>query len=169
MKLGVIALKIRAANTRFGDRVGGAAELLLARTEGTFQGDVAFVVPMAEEAVANDGAGHINQRIVERFGILVALKNDESQRDKLGYLAYDQIHDTRAELFRALLNWQMPVAGVESIVSYAGGQIEEITPAYLWYRFDFQVTSRIDDDDGVPEGPTDGLFERLYAEYVNAE
>ena len=43
----------------------------------------------ADEVIA------MNQKIIERFGVIVALANDGSQSEKLGLVAYDQLHDIR--------------------------------------------------------------------------
>ena len=52
MKLGPIVLKLRAADTRFENRIAGAAELAAA-LEGTLQKEMAFVIQLDENATPN--------------------------------------------------------------------------------------------------------------------
>ena len=164
MKLGPIALKIRLAETRFGNYIFGAAELAMA-LEYTLKKESAFVIPLSETTKSNNMDNGINQRITERFAIVVALDNGSSDRDKVGLAAYDDLDDVRAEIFSAILGWQIP--GAESIISYAGGRIAGINRAYLWYQFEFDYETRIDDDDGIDTGVNDlDWFDSIYAQYV---
>jgi len=178
MKCGKIALKIRYDKTRFGSFVAGATELELAM-QGTLMVESAFVVPLGESASPNQEDSSINQKLVERFGIVVAIKADITQKDKPNILAYDTLYDCRSEIFKAILGWQPQEA--ESIISYRGGSLLGIDGAWLWYQFEFEYTSRIqtqagdhryadimeyaaDEDDGVslPE------FEKLYTNFIQA-
>lgn len=140
MKLGPIVLKLRLANTRFENRVGGAAELDLA-TKYTITQEMAFVVPVMEECSANEYDAGIGQLVTEQFGVIVACKNDTYQQDKAGLLAYDSLHAVRNELFSALLGWE--VSWAESFIYYRGGSILLVTPAYLWYMYKFELKSRV--------------------------
>jgi hypothetical protein len=65
MRLSAIALKIRLANTRFGNTVGGSAELALA-LRGTLKKDMAFVIPLGEDATRNT-YNVVQQTMIERF------------------------------------------------------------------------------------------------------
>ena len=164
MKLGPIALKLRMAETRFGDYIFGSAELALA-LEYTLKKESAFVVQLAETASANKMDGSINQKINESFAVIVALDNGTSDKSKLGMKAYDTLHDVRAEIFRAILGWQMSDA--EGLVSYNGGRIAGINRAYLWYQFEFTVETRIDDDDGIDTGADElDMFDDIYAQFI---
>lgn len=166
MKIGAITLKIRSANTRFGDMIAGAAELAYALS-GTLTKEVAFVIPLSETVKANDLDGGINQKITEKFGVIVALDNATSDRDKTGLTAFDKLHDVRAEIFRAILGWQIP--GTEDLVSYAGGRSVGITRSTFWYQFEFVTATRIDDDDGVDVGAADlDDFNTVYAQWILA-
>ena len=70
MKLGKIALKIRVANTDFGNYVAGSAELDMALS-GTLLRESAFVIPLIESAEENVHDSAIMQQLVERFGIVI--------------------------------------------------------------------------------------------------
>lgn len=166
MQIGPIALKLRLAETRFENRIFGAAELALVQ-EYSLKAESAFVVQLSESVNTNTLDNDINQKINERFAVIVALDNGTSDRDKVGFIAYDKLFDIRAEIFKAILGWQMP--GAESLVSYGGARILGLNRAYLFYQFEFVVDVRIDVDDGVDVG-TDDLppFDTLYAQWVLA-
>ena len=164
MRLGPIVLKLRLAETRFENRIAGAAELAYA-LRGTLQAEMAFVIQLGETASANALDSGINQKIAERFGIIVMLANDVSDKDKTGLTAYDSLFEVRAELLRALLGWQIP--GTESLVSYGGGSVLGINRAQFWYQFEFEAMTRIDDDDGVDVGAAElEDFDRIYAQWA---
>jgi len=171
MKLGPIVLKLRLADTRFGNLIGGAAEFAEATAlDATLQKDTAFVVQLAENAGTNNQSSGINQKITEIFAVIVAIANDSQQKDKLGITAFDSLHDIRTELFRAILGWQLPEADIpdiESVISYNGGQLLGINRGYLWYQFSFEVSSRITEQEGVDVGK-DNLptLKEIFAQYT---
>ena len=164
MQIGPIALKLRLAETRFGDNVFGAAELATA-LEYTLRQDCAFVVQISETASDNTLDSSISQKITEKFGVIVALDNGTSEAGKTGIIAYDSLAEVRAQIFKAILGWQ--ITGAESLVEYAGGKIAGINRSYLWYQFEFTVDTRIDDDDGVDVGADDLVpFDTIYTQWI---
>lgn len=166
MQLSPIVLKIRAQETEFGNYIGGAAELALAM-EYSLTKEAAFVIQLAETATPNDYDSTINQKISERFAVVVALDNGTSDRDKMGLIAYDRLQGIRTELFGAILGWQMP--GAEGLIEYSGGKVLGINRAWLWYQFEFSVDTRITDSDGTDNGADDlGWFDTIYAQYILA-
>lgn len=167
MNLGTIALKIRAAATsEFGNRVLGTVEFALAQ-EHTVKQETAFVIPLAEGVNGeNQYDTSVNQTVKERFGVVVALKNDAEVAKKLGLAAFDRLHGVRAKLFRAMLGW-IP-AGTEMPVYYMGGRVLDINPAWLWYQFEFQQETHITNSaDGIDDtlGPWDD-FMRVYTQWL---
>ncbi len=140
MNLSAVILQLRGANTSFKLKVGGAPELALV-SEYPLQQEWAFVVPVAESPTPNQDDNDINQRLVERFAVIVALANDGTKTDITGYTAASRLDGVRTELFRALLGWQMP--GAESLVSYAGGRFIDADRAWLWWQFEFEHTIRL--------------------------
>jgi len=147
MKLGPIVLRLRLANTRFGNFIGGSAEMALAMQQ-TLTRDMAFVIPLADNAAENMYDAGINQKIYERFGVIVALKNDTDNLDQLGLTAYDQLDDVRNELFGAILGLDMG-GTTESSIYYRGGRILDITRAYMWFQFEFEFRSRLISDPNI--------------------
>jgi len=166
MQIGPIALKLRLAETIFGNNIFGAAELAMA-LEYTLKKECAFVVQLSETASSNNLDNSISQKITERFGVIVALDNGSSEKGKTGLIAYDKLFDIRAQIFKAILGWSMD--GTEGPISYAGGKIAGINRSYLWYQFEFVVDTRIDDDDGVDVGADSlPLFDDIYAQWILA-
>jgi hypothetical protein len=164
MQIAPVVLKLRLADTRFSNRIAGAAELALA-LEGTLTEEVAFVIQLGETCPPNEYENHINQVVTERFAIIAAIKNDLSQMDKTGLTAYDSLYDFREELFAAILGWQMDQA--ESLVYYRGGRVVELNRAWLWYQFEFEFTMTLGNTvvDNTEELDD---FNTIFAQYVLA-
>ncbi len=139
MRIGAIVLKLRIANTIFGNFIGGSAEMQYAKRK-TLR-EAAFVVPLVENADENTTQTDIQQKLTERFAVIVALKNDRNLNDRDGFIAVDMLHDIRNDLFSALLLWDMPDA--ESMIRYRGGQILDVNNGYFWWQFEFEFDSRI--------------------------
>lgn len=166
MILSEIVLKIRAGTTDFGNRVAGTVEFALAQ-EFTVKDETAFVIPIAEvDKGDNQYDTSVNQVVIERFGVVVALKNDSGITDKLGVGAYNRLHNIRAQLWRCLIGWLQ--TGAESPTYYKGARLLDITPAWLWYQFEFQSEVQCTSyDDGIEPGlgPFDD-FLRVYSEWL---
>jgi len=169
MKLGPIALQIRACDTRFGNDVAGAADLM-ATDEVGINKETAFVVPLAATARANQYDPTINQEVIERFGVLMVLRNDTAQSDKLGLKVYDTVHEARAEIFKAVLGLEIPRSdqtdpAAESIVYYAGERLFDMDRAWLKWLVMFEVASRLTEFHGVDKDVVDN-FNTIYETYV---
>ena len=164
MKIGPIVLKLRLAGTQFENRIAGAAELAYA-LQGALQKEMAFIIQLSETVTKNELDNGISQKITERFGVVVMLDNSTTQKDKTGLTAYDSLFEIRAQLFGALLGWQMD--GMESLVSYGGGKVLGINRAQFWYQFEFEADLRISD---MVDVGRDGLedFNSIYAQWVLA-
>lgn len=165
MKLSPIVLKLRLASTRFENRIAGAAELATA-LQGTLQKEVAFVVQLAETASPNKLDNEVEQELAERFAVIVALDNATTDKDKTGLTAYDSLFEIRAEIWSAILGWQ--VDGPESYpITYSGGRVLGINRATLWYQFEFERKMRIAQEDGVDVGRDDlDDFDKIYARWA---
>lgn len=155
MKLGTIALQLRGVDTRFDSLIGGAADLDLAM-RGTLEREMAFVIQLSDAADQDRHDTMVHHQITERFAVVCALKNDRSQRDKLGITAYDSIHDTRASIFKGILGWVPPEA--DEPIRYGGGRLIDINAGWLWYQFEFTLVTRVEQDtDGWWPIPEDDL------------
>jgi hypothetical protein len=176
MRIGPIVIALRAAGTRFENNIGGAAELAMA-LEGALQGEMAFVIPLAEDAIENDEQTSVAQDLTERFGVVVALKNDTDPEDVTGLLTYDLLHTVRAQLFKTLVGWDM---GYKGITTFRGGRMVGLDSAYLWYQYEFEYVSQLTVDEGgygiieetgymgsVRKYPEEiDNFLRIYSQYV---
>lgn len=141
MRIGSLVLRLRAANTHFGEYIGGTVELSQAQKGTLGNKDMAFVIPLEEEADPSQSSGSISQPVYERFGVIVVMRNDISHYDKLSITAYDRLHDIRSEIFRAVMGINIQEA--ESVIYFRGGRLLDITPAYLWYQYEFEYKSRL--------------------------
>jgi hypothetical protein len=165
MKLGYVALKLRLANTRFINRIGGAAAMALA-LDSTLADEMLFIIPLSETVTPNEQDNNINQIISEKFGVVVALRMDDDSTDKTGIKPFDKLQDVRDEIFGALLGWEMPDA--ESLCSFAGGRLLDFNRAWMWYQFEFLVKTRI--EERIMQDETDvGWLKTIYAQYVLGE
>ncbi len=147
MRLSPIVLRLRAANiTKFGNNIAGAAELGLA-LDNTLIIESAFVVQTSEDAADNQYDMETSQLVTEVFSVIVALKNDTTQKDKTGITAYDSLFEVRKAILNSLLGWTMDSEEgvcIESAVEYDSGKLMSVNPAWLWYQFDFKVMIRVD-------------------------
>ncbi len=168
MRIGYLAGLLRTENTTFGDMVGGAAELNEA-LKGTLAVDMAFVIPLTDRAERNQSANSINQILVERFGIVCVLKNDSTNKDKLGIIAYDRLHNIRNELFDVYLGKVIPEG--QTVIYYIGGSLKSINSGYLWYQFEFEYGAILGDC-GLQTSPVDETeptnFDTAYINYILA-
>lgn len=146
MRIFFIVSKLRSAGTHFGNYIGGAADLELVRHAEKIDSDFAFVIPLQDRVSENRHDSTIEQTITERFAVVVILQNDSSQSEKMGIIAYDKLHYIRSEIFRALIGWEL--YGAISPISYDGGQLLPLNPAYMWYQFSFKYDIRLSEYDG---------------------
>lgn len=155
MKLSEIVIRLRDSNTRFGSMIAGAAEMNIAMTN-TLANDMAFVVPVQETTSENKYDNHIEQLLKERFSVVCVIKNDYSTIEKTGVIAFDKLHEVRKEIFKAILGWEPSWA--QNFIYYLGGGILNVNNAYLWYQFNFEVESLIQNI-GTVDNPVIGVPE----------
>jgi hypothetical protein len=169
VRIGYLATLLRAGETTFGNYVAGAAELETA-IRGTLNFDSAFVIPLIDRADRNQYSGSINQVLTERFGIVVALRNDSTDKDRLGIIAYDRLHNIRNELFGVFLN--KSISEAESVIYYVGGSLKAINNGYIWYQFEFEYKAILGDEGlqtfEVDDTEVPTSFDTIYANYILA-
>lgn len=142
MRISEIVTALRTGNTYFNTAIGGALEFGRVQ-ESTLMNEVAFVIPLGEEASSNDQDQSINQIIKERFGVVCAIKNDTDVKDKAGILAYDTLHDIRTDLLRVLINLDL---GYNTTIEYSGARLLDLNRAWMWYQYEFVVSVRLSAD-----------------------
>lgn len=143
MKLSTIILALRAGETYFGSRIGGALDFARVQSN-TLIDEVAFVIPLGEEAVDNDSDSGMNQTIKERFAVVCVIKNDTSAAEKAGILAYDTLASIRSGLFRVLINLDL---GYSRTIEYSGARLLDMDRAWMWYQYEFKYESRLTSND----------------------
>ena len=167
MKLSPIVLLLREAKTDFGTEIAGAAEFNTIQKD-TLTVDTAYVIQTTDVALPNKTQGTVEQRITEGFGVVVAIRNDTSQADKTGLLAYDRLHAIRKQFWNVLVGLNLDGAlnddgyTVEGPVSYKGGSLIDINTAWLWYMYEFEYPATLQEtekDYGIDDLNT------LYAEW----
>lgn len=139
MKTAPIIAKLKADVALFAGRVAGAAEL--ARAENTPELAVphAFVVPLGDAAGEDQLLGSANlQELTEDVRVVVCL----AAGDAYGQTGVEQLHDLRADLYAALLQWAW--ADGYSAFHYVAGSLIDLDPARLWWAFDFAATTVTD-------------------------
>lgn len=167
MKLSPIVLLLRQAKTVFGDNIAGAAEFNTIQQD-TLNVNTAYVIQTTDVALPNKTQGTVEQKITEGFGVVVAIRNDESQADKTGLLAYDQLHEIRTELWNVLVGLNLDQTlntdgyTVEGPIEYKGGSLIDINAAWLWYMYEFQYPAYLQET--VKDYDLDE-FQKIYADW----
>lgn len=151
MRISPIVYRLRESNTMFEKRVFSILELEQIRHAPGIREDMAFVFQVLDRAEKNTSDASIGQTLTERFAVVIVLANDESQADKLGFLAGDKIHVARSQIFRALLGKRYREN--TGPIMYLEGQLLPINPSYVWYQYDFEFDATITEN--VEEGYAD--------------
>lgn len=167
MNLDRIIAQVRTHCPMFAGRVAGAADFARGlETEGQLALPAAYVIPLDEDAGENGSQSGLYQNVTERIGVVVEFPNTTDRR---GQSVTPLYAPTRAQLFAALLNWQIdlhdPAATrrTPGALQYGGGQLREFDRARLFYQWDFTLGTVVTDDDGwhEPSVPLAAIEERL--------
>jgi len=152
MKLSPIILRLRAAETRFGDLIAGAIELDTALRQ-TLSKEMAFVVDLGDKVQPNEHSGGAIQKVQENFAVVCAVRNDANLAKQYGLQAYDNLQDVKEELWRTLVGWDMAGDYGDSIgvayqwaegpVVYEGSRLLDVNRGFAWYQYEFSVPSVI--------------------------
>lgn len=152
MKLELIIAHLRAYCPSFEQRVVGAAAFAAAQQSTSFESPCAFVIPMDDSPEPLKSQNAVRQELDEAFAVIVALDNRSDER---GQASSVEVHDIRAELWKALLGWR-PEQDYNG-VAYEGGNLLTIDRARLWWRFEFSAATEIEPSDGYEEGALQAL------------
>jgi len=114
------------------NKVAGAADFASAK-EDLKNPPAAYVVPLADVAKPNQlqGAG-IEQLVVERFGVVLAVKN---ARDVRGDAVNAALETLRKKTITSLLGF-VPEVGYEP-VQYGGGRLLMLDVSVTWWQLEF--------------------------------
>lgn len=114
-------------------RVYGAAELAVA-TPTTMQPPCAFVIPMSEKADKNTLMNGLSQRVTAQIGVVIAIRNFADTRGEGGH---KQLENVRAQLIKALCNWEAPNTSIPN--EYVTGQLAGYDNLVLRWNDVFQT------------------------------
>lgn len=131
MKLSVIVAHLRAYCPAFGGRVAAGIDWDAVASSSKLQHPSAYVIASGDDAEPNQQQNVIRQVIADGFDVVVVLDSS----DERGQEANDELHDVRAEIWRALVGWE-PGSEYEPI-TYDGGSLVHISRARVVYRFSF--------------------------------
>ncbi len=162
MKIDIVIKALRERCPSFQRRVGGLGEYAQIVNDSALQMPCAYVAPMTDSAGENESQNSYRQKIRDKFGILVALPNENNRGQQSANLQ----DDIRHELNKALLGWR--VTDEYDGIVYDGSQLFEMSRAASWYSYEYYAEFLIGDDDiGDPEtwhqqelaalGPFDGM------------
>lgn len=123
MKITPILTQLREQCPALANRVAVGTDL------GTLQTPCAYVVPINDLANPNTAQNVTRQVIRDRFEVTLVLDSTDAAA------ALDQLHDLRAELWRALVGFKpgSDYAGIE----YGGGELVSINGSRVSYRLRF--------------------------------
>lgn len=157
MKLDPIVAQIQRECKSFTQVAGAITDQLQASiSQGALP--AAYVVRLDEDAeIVEDMGNQYYQELTEYFAVVVFLANS----DPRGQTAADKLDDIRAELFKALLRWEMDEA--HDKIEYNGGSLLELTRDRLIYSFQFKTYTTIQIEDTWQQvayerlGPLEGV------------
>jgi hypothetical protein len=167
LNINIVIPQIRTLATVFSGNVAGAAGYANAVADQVYLPlPAAYVVPGDEAGGENQSATGLVQSVEERIAVIVILQTlnvsgAEDLSDRRAQAAANSLHEIRASLFRAILNWRPdfdvnPATNNEARgFRYVGGQLLDFDRARYFYQFDFALDTLITDDDGwrVPSDP----------------
>lgn len=114
----------------------------------------AYVIPLHDETEEQKSQTDYWQKCTDGFSVVVALDN---RLDELGLASIDDaVHIVRRKLWRALLGWS-PSEEYTFGIEYRGGVLLDMNRAILYYKFDFQATFEIGQEDTWQEIELDAL------------
>lgn len=144
MELRQIIEALRERVLDFGGRVTGSAEFRPLPEVGKLDLPAAYVIPLHDETGEQKSQTDYWQNCTDGFSVVVALDN---RLDELGLASIDNAtHLMRRKLWRALLGWS-PLPEYTRGIEYRGGVLLDMNRAILYYKFDFQATFEITDED----------------------
>ena len=154
MDLNIVIRQIRTYSPSLGGRVTGAGDfdtgiesvIALTDTEtGALAYPAAAVIPLADDVTANLVANGLVQTVTEMIAVIVIF---DATRDRRGQAGVSGVEAMRADLFRALLGWNIdPNRGARGLY-YAGGEVLQFDRARLFYEFRFAFEATITEADG---------------------
>ena len=112
--------------------VDGAAELAAVK-DLSQRAPYAWVIPVAEDAGNNVLLNAVSQRVVERVGVVVAVRN---RRDARGHTAHNVLRYIRREIKNTLIGW-LPDPDQDEVV-FSRGRLIDFSDRVIWWQDEYQ-------------------------------
>lgn len=111
--------------------VAGTVEFAVAETAAK-QLPAAYVIPLTEKPSGNALETGVEQHVVVRFGVALAVLNVKDARGQAGQAALKTLRDA---VSAALLGWE-PLAGYDPVL-FGGGQILKLGNGVMWWQDEY--------------------------------
>lgn len=129
MKITALITQLREQCPTLANRVAAGIDLATLQANTPLQTPCAYVVPIADLASKSVAQNLMLQPIRDRFEVTLVLDTTDAAA------ALDQLHDLRAELWRALVGFKP--GNDYSAIAYDGGELVSINSSRVLYRLRF--------------------------------
>jgi hypothetical protein len=150
MKITPILTQLREQCPTLANRVAAGIDLATLQTNTPLQTPCAYVVPIADVASKSLAQNLMLQPIRDRFEVTLVLDTTDAAA------VLDQLHDLRAELWRALVGFK-PGSDYDAI-AYDGGELVSINSSRVLYRLRFFAEFQLGRN--LPGQPAESWHER---------
>ena len=150
MKISALITQLREQCPTLANRIAAGIDLATLQANSPLQTPCAYVVPLADVASKSLAQNLMLQPIRDRFEVTLVLDTTDAAT------ALDQLHDLRAELWRALVGFR-PGGDYEAI-EYDGGELVSISSTRVLYRLRFFAQFQLGRN--LPGQPAESWHER---------
>jgi hypothetical protein len=140
--------QLRANAPIFAGRVAGAAEFYagLKNYNTSLALPAAFVLPLGQDADANNVWNGLIQVVHKSYGVAVEL---DAQQDRRGQAPTMDFEAIEAQIFASVLNLEVDECRQLRGTSFSGARYLDLDRARLFYQWEFSLDWQITDADGV--------------------
>ena len=150
MKITALITQLREQCPTLANRIAAGIDLATLQANTPLQTPCAYVVPLADVASKSLAQNLMLQPIRDRFEVTLVLDTADAAA------ALDQLHDLRAELWRALVGFK-PGSDYDAI-EYDGGELVSINSSRVLYRLRFFAEFQLGRN--LPGQPAESWHER---------
>ena len=150
MKITALITQLREQCPTLANRIAAGIDLATLQANTPLQTPCAYVVPLADVASKSLAQNLMLQSIRDRFEVTLVLDTADAAA------ALDQLHNLRAELWRALVGFK-PGSDYEAI-EYDGGELVSINSSRVLYRLRFFAEFQLGRN--LPGQPAESWHER---------
>ncbi|MGF6486652.1 phage tail terminator protein [Pseudomonas frederiksbergensis] len=150
MKITALITQLREQCPTLANRIAAGIDLATLQANTPLQTPCAYVVPLADVASKSLAQNLMLQPIRDRFEVTLVLDTTDAAA------ALDQLHNLRAELWRALVGFR-PGSDYNAI-EYDGGELVSINSSRVLYRLRFFAEFQLGRN--LPGQPAESWHER---------